>query len=164
MIDEILRNNLIIREWVNGGLIPLNISLVLVIGLFLWNSALDARAWRTTNNGYLTWFDVPETWERFQKTNGVQTGCALFWIFLADGFRAAAAWTVLNYRLNDVATPINPAPMMKLIELVNVAFIFAGVVGLLASLRCIYLFTPPRWGHWYWMGSVVVTLTFQVVT
>ncbi len=37
MIDDMLRNNLIIREWVNGGLLPLNISLVIVVVLFLFD-------------------------------------------------------------------------------------------------------------------------------
>lgn len=150
MIDEILRHNLLIREWVNGGLLPLNVSLVLVIGLFLWTSALEARAWRTTNNGYLTWINIAETWERFQKTGGVQTGCSLFWIFLADAIRAASAWTFLKFGA-------------AYIDLVNAGFIVAGAMAIAAGLRCIYLFTPRRWGHWYWMLSVISTFLFLII-
>lgn len=76
--------------------------------------------------------------------------------------RAGAAWAILNFRLS-VAPPADPLPVMNMIEVVNGLFIAAGVIGLLASLRCIYVFTPTRWGrrrHWYWIGSVVSTFVF----
>jgi hypothetical protein len=149
VIDELLRNNLIIREWLNGGLLPLNLSLVLVIGLFLFDS------WRTPD--VRTWLDM-------NRVPGVSTGCALLWIFIADALRAGTAWVVLR-ELNDggprvLAQGVVPETMVA----INVAFILAGVIGLLASVRCIYLFTPQWLGHWYWIGTVAVMLTFQVLT
>lgn len=163
MIDEILRNNLVIREWVNGGLLPLNTSLVIVIGLFLWDKAIEAMLWRRQSFPGVEWVDLHRTWSQFQETEGVQTACALFWIFLADALRAGAAWSILNYRI-AVSVPEDPANVVATVHLVNLAFIVAGIIGLLASLRCIYLFTPIRWGHWYWIGSVALTLMFQIVT
>lgn len=148
MIDELIRSNLIIREWVNGGLLPLNISLVLVIGLFLWES------WRS-----------PEvhSWADMQKLSGVSTGCALMWIFSADALRAGAAWSILR-ELNDRGPPPIAHGVDTSMIAVNLAFIVAGIIGLLASIRCIYLFTPPWLGHSYWIASLALTLTFQMVT
>jgi len=143
VINEILRNNLIIREWVNGGLVPLNLSLVFVIGLFLWDSAREADSYKS-----------------FSKTSGVPTACSLFWIFAADAMRACSAWYIL-WKVNDRVPP----PISGIENLwVSGGFIIAGVVALIASVRCIYLFTPPWLGHYYWIGSLLVTLAFQFFT
>lgn len=151
-----MRNNLIIREWVNGTLLPLNISLVLATGLFLWTEfcqSIDPWIGR-------------KTWSTFQARDGVATACALFWIFLADGLRAGAAWSVLNSTLPIAGLPpaaIDPMSM-PFIQVVNIMFIVAGIVGVLAALRCIHLFTPPAWGHWYWLGAVALTALFHLAT
>lgn len=140
MIDEIFRNNLIIREWVNGGLIPLNLSLVIVIGLFLWGHFRESVHFGAYIGG----------WERFQHMDGVATACALLWIFLADGIRATGAWLTLNFG-------------SRVEELVSWLFIIAGLMAIAACLRCIHLFTPPHWGHRYWLLTVAVTIVFQIV-
>ena len=147
----------------NGGLLPLNLSLVVVIGLFLWAEWREAIL--QTRSSPLTVFLPIDSFSTFQRAEGVQTACALWWIFLADAIRAGAAWSILNFRLGVAPVPTAvEIPVMGAIAWVNAGFIIAGVVGLIASLRCIYLFTPPRWGHWYWIGSVVTTLVFQIVT
>lgn len=142
MIEEMLRNNLIIREWLNGGLLPLNISLVLSIGLFLW----------TTRREY---------GPGWSKVDGVPTACALLWIFASDGIRAGLVWNIL-YKSNAHAPMIEAASVSMV--LINIGLVLAGIAGLTATMRCIYLFTPPRLGHWYWLASIVATFLFQIAT
>ena len=161
MIDDMLRNNLIIREWVNGGLLPLNISLVIVVVLFLfdeWKNTQYPGGWRELKihpyshlkNHYLGW----------HKRSGVPTACALIWIFAADAIRAGSAWYILWTSNNRI-----PAPTSSIDNLfVGGGFVLAGIIGLIASVRCIYLFTPSRLRHWYWIVSVLVTIGFQLST
>lgn len=131
--------NLLIREWLNGSLLPLSLSLAFIIGVYLYNT------WRAHGGGW-TW-----AWTNAQ---GMKVSCAMFWLFSAESIRAGTVWALLRIandgqRVTDV-----------LDFYVNIAFI-AGAVGLIgAFLRCNFLFTPERWGHRYWLGSLVVTIIF----
>ncbi len=137
-ILEIAHSSKVAREWLNGGLLPINLSLVIVIGIFLW------RSWRD-HVGPGPWW----------KGWGVPTACALFWIFFADGLRAGLVWALLRVETGqrppfEIRNYISP-------ETINVGLSVAGIIGVLASLRCVYLFTPPRWGHWGWFSTMLLT-------
>lgn len=161
MIDDLLSNNLIIREWVNGGLLPLNISLVIVVGLFLWDEWTKSQypgGWRELRRH--PYDHIKDHYVRWHKRSGVPTACALIWIFLADAIRAGSAWYILWLTNNRV-----PAPTSSVDNLfIGGGFVLAGIIGLIASIRCIYLFTPSRLGHWYWIVSVLATIGFQLST
>lgn len=140
---HIIQNSKIIREWLNGGLVPLNVSLVIVIGLFLFDTfRLHGRGW--------------------SKVEGVRTACTLWWIFLADGIRAGLAWSLL--RIEVGGRPPFDAHRFLSPDNINLGFIFAGIIAVCASLNCIRLFTPPKWGHWYWIASAVSTAAWLLFT
>lgn len=142
-IDSVLANNLIIREWLNGGLLPLNLSLVVVIALFLWGHARAAGSYRS-----------------FIRRDGVATACALFWVFTADAVRAGLVWDILW----SAPLPAVTAATLTVVSPVNVGLMLAGVCSVISTLRCIYLFTPPRWSSYYWVMAALVTLMFQLLT
>ena len=135
--------NLIIREWLNGSLLPLSLSLTFIIGVFLFNN------WRGDGGGWTL---------RWTKRRGIKVSCALFWLFAAESIRAGTVWALLriandNQRVTDI-----------LDFFVNVGFI-AGAIALIgAFLRCNFLFTPQRWGHWYWVASLIVTILFLILS
>ena len=161
MIDDLLRNNLIIREWVNGGLLPLNISLVIVVGLFLrdeWVKSQYPGGWRELQHH--PYDHIKNHYWRWHKRSGVPTACALIWIFAADAMRAGSAWYILWTANNKVPTATSSVDDLW----VSGGFMVAGIVGLLASVRCIYLFTPEKLGHWCWILSVFVMIAFQLST
>ncbi len=178
MIDDIVReflmNNLIIREWVNGGLLPLNISLVVIIGIFLWDEWVKSQypgGWRELR--IHPYIHIRDHYRRWHRRSGVPTACALIWIFAADAVRAGSAWYILWVANNKL--PVRP-PVLESMW-VSSGFIVAGVIGLVASIRCIYLFTPdwdapqwvpskmvPYWRHWYWVTSLMLTFAFQIFT
>jgi hypothetical protein len=140
-MDEILRNNLLIREWVNGQLLPLNISLVIATGLFLWQ-----RLAATIGDGVYV-----GGWRRYHETPGVRTACVLFWLFLGEAIRAGAAWAALKFGPSTA-------------EVVAALFIVGGVMLLLACLRCAYIFTEDWAGHRYWIATVAVMAVFWILT
>ena len=141
-------NNLIIREWLNGGLVPLNLSLVFVICLFLW----DSYAVLHKKMG-LRWVDAP----------GVHTACALAWVFSADALRALSVWVA--FRVDTIlALPLDINATSLLIIASTIGVTVASVIGVAATLRCIFLFTPKGWGHWYWIGTVLVDATWLAWT
>ena len=140
-------NNLIIQEWVNGGLFPLNLSLCIVIAQFL------ITAWATPlDDGQDRWTDKP----------GVKTACALFWIFLADAIRSVLVWVTLASTAHPVAPPAPLGAQPLLAVFVSGGLTLAAVIALLATFRCVYLFSPPRWGHTYWMLTAATTLGFLI--
>jgi hypothetical protein len=44
------------------------------------------------------------------------------------------------------------------------AFIIAGVALVPALLRCTFIFTPPKWGHWIWVVSATSTIAFLLLS
>lgn len=129
-------DSLIIREWLNGGLLPLNISLVIAIG----HSLNCAR--REHGAG---WTQMP----------GVASACAFWWIFLADGIRAGLVWLTLR-------TQNRGGSVAAIDALLTYGYIIAAVIGVMASLRCIYLSTPRSIGHWGWLTAAYATAVFVV--
>jgi hypothetical protein len=138
--QDVTVTNLVIREWLNGSLFPLSINLALIIAIFIWDS-------------YIDWLKKPTT-KRWWNADGVPTACALFWIFLLDGVRAISVWAVIWNANNGATIPD------WIRALTNYALTIASVGLILTMLRCAYLFTPPRWGHAFWIYSAVSTLLF----
>jgi hypothetical protein len=131
----------LIREWVNGQLLPLNLSLVVATGLFLWQ-----KLTATIGDGIYV-----GGWRRYQETPGVRTACVLFWVFLGEAIRAGAAWSALKFGASTA-------------EVVSVLFMLGGVVLLLACLRCAFIFTEEWAGHRYWIATVALMAVFWILT
>lgn len=131
--------NLVIREWLNGALFPLSLALAFIIGVFLFDT------WRIHGRG---WTTLP----------GIRTSCAMWWLFSAESIRAGIVWILL--RIQNDGQRVTDA----LDYAVNVGFMFGATALIVAFLRCIFLFTPPKWGHVYWVASVLVTVLFLVLS
>jgi len=139
---DAVTSNLLIREWLNGSLLPLSLNLAIIIAVFLWDSWIEAR------EGNLNWWTM----------SGVPTGCALFWIFILDGTRAGSVWIILRITNDGVPVP------QWVRDYSTVALIVAALGLAITMLRCTFLFTPPRWGNAYWIYSVVSTVLFLIVS
>lgn len=131
-------DNLVIREWLNGGLLPLNISLVIAIGHSLNRTRIELGS-------------------GWQLHPGVASACAFWWIFLADGIRAGLVWITLR-------TQNRGGSVASIDGLLTHGYMIAATIGVLASLRCIYLATPRKVGHWGWIISALSTLAFVVTS
>lgn len=131
--------NLIIREWLNGALFPLSISLSVIISVFLFDT------WRFHGKG---WTTLP----------GIRVSCAMWWLFTAESIRAGLVWVLLRIQ-NDGQLVTDTLDVA-----VNIGFMFGATALIVAFLRCIFLFTPPRWGHVYWVLSVLITCGFLVLS
>lgn len=135
-----METNLLIREWLNGGLIPLNISILLIIAHSLWETR--------RKYGGSGWWDAP----------GAKSACALWWIFLADLIRATLAFVILHtQRLNGVHA-IRQA--LYLNDVSTLLYIGAAVIATLATFRLIYALSPARWGHNAWIATAIFTAVF----
>ncbi len=131
-----LISNYAIRESMNAALVPLTIFLLVAIGDCL------LRVYRELGPG----------WSRYP---GIQTACALWWIFLAAGMRSFQAWLQLRSQIRGGAVlPEDPAA---------IGYTFAGVIMVGAMLRCLYLFTPRSIGHWGWVLSALFSAAFAIV-
>lgn len=131
-------DNLIIREWLNGGLVPLNLALLIAIGFTL----LDAR--QTSGRGW-------------NKRPGVAQACAFWWIFFADGMRATLVWITLR-------TQNRGGSVDSINDILINGYIIAALIGVYAVLRFIFLSTPKSIGHWGWIISAISTAAFVVLS
>lgn len=131
--------NLIIREWLNGSLFPLSAFLTYVILTFINDTRIE----------------VGKGWSR---TEGIPTACALAWIFFCDTIRAGGVWVILRTQNDGHVLP------MYMQWIINVAFTFSAAALIVTILRCTYLFSPPRWGHRYWVASAITTLLFLLIS
>lgn len=139
---DLFNSNLIIREWLNGSLTPVSFNLTAILAFFLLQSYWEGRA-----------LGIP--WTRLP---GVTTGCTLFWIFGADTIRAGWVWVILR-------TANNGLPISPWIEwLSNVSFFTAGIMLILAMLRCTYIWAPPKIRRAYLIYSIATTLLFLLLS
>ena len=131
--------NLLIREWLNGGLIPLNICMITIISITLF------RAWRMGGKNWL-------------RLRGIQTACALLWIFIADLIRSIVAWVILHQSqvnpYDDLFTPMT--------HIATATYMCAAVIAVTATMRLIYTLSPRNWGHKSWVIALVFTVLFLV--
>lgn len=149
MFAQVLEQNLLIREWLNGSLFPLTANLALVIGVYLYQCFYEAK-----RDGK-SWLHVA----------GIQTACALFWVFGAESVRAVFVW--LSLRTKNDGHQL--APFVD--QFSTAMLIFAAAVLVAAVLRCTYLFTPPLvmirgrrfpFRQVFWVYSLAVTVAFVV--
>lgn len=138
-IHHLIPLNLIIREWLNGSLFPLSAFLCFVICVFLHDT------WREEGKGW-------------RKTPGIATACCLAWIFFCESIRAGGVWWILR-TMND-----GQVVSIWTQWVINVAFMFSAGALVVTILRCTFLFSPPRWGHRYWLASAITTLCFLLLS
>jgi len=143
MIYDASVSNLIIREWLNGSLFPLSLNLAVIIGVFIWDSFVHSL-----EDGTPRWWRLP----------GVPTACVLFWIFGMESVRAISVWAILH------TTNQNKSMPDWVVETATYSLVLASIVLLVALLRCTYLFSPPKWGHAFWIYSAVSTLLFLLLS
>lgn len=136
---SLIQSNLIIREWLNGTLFPLSSFLCYAICTFLWETRRE----------------IGTGWTR---EPGVATACGLAWVFLCDAIRAGGVWFILRLQNDGHHVPL------WIQQVVNGLFIFAAFALVLTILRCTYLFSPPRWGHRYWIASAIATGVFLLAS
>lgn len=139
---DILSSHLLIREWLNGSLLPLTLNLSIVIGIYLSQSFLDSRRFG----------------RRFMNTPGIHTALVLFWVFFAESARAGSVW--FSLRMQNAGREIPP----DVGNLLNVMLVMCGVILVTAVLRCTYLFTPPKVRNVIWIYSLFVTVTFVILS
>lgn len=129
-------NNLLIREWLNGGLISLNACVILIISHSLLLS------WRANGKGWT-------------KAPGVASACAFWWLFVADLIRACMAWSLLHAQSSG-------RPLQYLGFTTTMFYIAAGTIATLATFRLIYTLSPLSWGHRAWVAAAALTGIFMV--
>lgn len=134
--------NLIIREWLNGALFPLDVALTIAIGIYLSQSYLEARASRVS----------------FRTLSGVQTACGLWWVFLCESIRAGVVYMSLNAQNHVRVVP----PDYQ--EVGNALLLVAAFTLVITTVRCIYLFTPRSWAGRFCCASILVTIAFLLIT
>lgn len=127
--------NLIIREWLNGGLIPLNVCITFVF----------------THSLYVSWRKYGRGWT---KAPGVQSACALWWIFLADLIRSCMAWSLLHAQSSG-------RPIQYLGYTPTLLYIAAAAIAMGATFRLIYTLGPSEWGHKGWLAALALTAIFM---
>lgn len=129
--------NLVIREWLNGGLIPLNICVLIMI----------------TRQLYFSWTRFGRGWT---NQEGIKSACAFWWIFLADLIRASLAWWTLNIQRAGGELPY-------LGSFATLLYSSAAVIAIVATLRLIYALSPNHWGHKGWIGAAIFCAAFLLV-
>lgn len=141
MYETIFNQNTLIREWLNGSLVPLTINLTLVIGVYITQCFYESRRDGT----------------KFRNTPGIQTACVLFWVFAAESIRASCTW----FALRSMNTGIAISNAVS--DVSAVLLITAAAVMIAAFLRCTYLFTPPFVRNLLWTYSLATTVIFIVL-
>lgn len=124
------------REWLNAGLIPLNVCIIVIISYTL------VSAYRTHGPG---WTNYP----------GVKSACAFWWIFVADLIRATMAWAFLNAQNEG-------RPLGGVNNAATVAYLVAAIIACLATFRLIYALSPDSWGHKGWIASLALTVVVVI--
>jgi len=136
VLNVVAINNVFIREWLNGCLIPLNLSMMAIITYTVWRQTKFTWGWT--------------------KYPGANSACALWWIFFADLFRSVMAWAFLREsQINaNVLDTYRTAPIATLM------YMTAGIIATCAILRCIWCLTPARGRTYTWLGTLVFTVLF----
>lgn len=129
--------NLIIREWLNGGLIPLNVCVIFIISHSLWQS------WRALGPGWT-------------RSPGVASACAFWWLFVADLIRSIMAWSLLHAQNAG-------RPLQYLGFTTTMAYIAAASIATLATFRLIYTLSPDSWGHRGWISAAALVAAFMIL-
>jgi hypothetical protein len=155
MIDTVVIHQALIRELINGSAMVLCLSLTIMIGVFMWDSIAlwythkikgPGKRGNIASTG-LSWHEVP----------GIQTACALWWVFLAETYRTGAVWLLYNLAKGqkDVGVFFGYGAYWS-----SYGYLFAGIVLNLGLLRAIYIFTPPQWKSRVWVYASIGAVVF----
>lgn len=128
--------NLLYREYVNGALLILNISIIIIISHQLYVSrSLHGHGW--------------------SKKPGVASACAMWWVFVAEAIRSWLAWSALHLQSsnNNYANWDQSHSRAWL-------WILAGILASAGTARLIYTLSPPKYGHRAWISAISVMLIF----
>lgn len=126
-------SNLLIREWLNGGLIPLNLCIMFMLGYQIYRASKVGRGW--------------------MRRDGVKSAIALWWIFLADLIRASLAWYMLHMQSMYGRFPyLGPVPTFL--------YSVAAAILMIATLRLIHVLSPASWKHRGWLVAALFCSVF----
>lgn len=127
-----------LREWLTGGLFPLSAMFALILLVFMAeNAAVYGKNWT--------------------RRPGVATACILFWLLALHSSRFGFAWLTLKAVNDDGEVP-------EWLQQMNGAGMVLTAMALgVVMLKGIHHFTPARWGHKYWIISVVFTGLFLLL-
>lgn len=142
MFAEITSRHLLIREWLNGSLLPLTLNLTLVLFMYMLQNFYEARRDR------VSFFKIP----------GIQTVCVLFWVFLAESIRAGSVWYYLRMQNHGFN------PTMEITAILNLVLVIVGIVLISSVLRCTYIFSPPQIRGAFWVYSLSITIVFMLLS
>jgi hypothetical protein len=138
MVDK----NLLIREWLNGSLLPLTLNLSFVLAMYVSQ----------------IYFETRHEHSSFWKVPGVHTAFILFWVFLAESTRAGSMWFYLRMQNRGFS------PTVEATHALNIVLILVGVVLVASVLRCTYLFSPPMLRGVFWVYSLSLTVVFVLLS
>jgi hypothetical protein len=159
--DYVVHYQALIREVINGSAMVLCMSLTIMIGVFMWDSIAlwvthkirgPGKRGNIASTG-LSWHEVP----------GIQTACALWWIFLAESYRTGAVWLLYNMGKAQKESGIffgvggfyGSSAYWS-----SYGYLCAGVVLNAGLLRAIFIFTPPEWKNRVWIYASIGAVVF----
>lgn len=130
-------NNVLVREWLNGALIPMFALIIMMISYQLYIARkMYGRGWT--------------------RRKGVASACAFWWIFVSEFIRSTMAWNFLNQQSTTGKMP-------ALTSFVALAYAAAAAIAFVATLRLVYTLSPPCFSHRSWIGALAITALFLTV-
>lgn len=130
-------DNLILREWLNGALIPLNVCIIVMITYQLWIARkIHGKGWT--------------------RRKGVASACAFWWIFVAELIRSALAWHFLHRQGIGKVMP-------SLAVWESAMYAAAAGIAVAATFRLVYTLSPERAAHQTWLTAAGVTFVFLLL-
>lgn len=145
-IDFVVQQQALIREVINGFGMILCLTLSIMIGAFMWDSI---ALWCMNKPMGRSWHAVP----------GIQTACALWWIFAAESYRTGSVWMLYNIgkgqKDDGVFFSADPGAYWS-----SYGYLLAGIVLNIGLLRAIYIFTPPEWKDRVWVYASLGAVAF----
>jgi len=143
--QEIIANQAIIRESINGACMILFLNLTLMIVTFLY------QAWYS-HYGNESWTKIP----------GVPTACALWWIFASEAYRTGSVWSL--YRSGE-EHDVSALGVFALASLQStLGYMLCGVILMFGLLRATFIFTPPPIKRYMWLGSGMSAVAFVTIS
>lgn len=153
-IDFVVQHQALIREVINGWAMVLCLTLTIMVGVFMWDSIVDWYAKpNTVRRAGRSWHEVP----------GIQTACAMWWIFLAESYRTGSVWLLYNIGKGQKDVGVffsGPYWFGYGAYWSSYGYLFAGIVLNLGLLRAIYIFTPPEWKNRVWVYAAIGAAIF----
>lgn len=138
ILNTVSVNNIFIREWLNGCLIPLNLSMMAIITYTVWRQTHFSWGWN--------------------KYPGANSACALWWVFFADTLRSIMAWAIL--RQSQLSGNVIVMDTYRTSPIATLIYISAGIIATAATLRCIWCLTPKDGRRYTWVTALAFTLGF----